>query len=94
MKHHAHAIGQLAHRAEKAMRRWARTLTPKQRKEIGERTRRERVHQEIKEERSRRTVSTTVAAAPKQGATTGPHYSANLSPKGETGMGGRKPSRS
>lgn len=81
--------------AVRAMARWRRTLTEKQREELKEQTRWERVRQDIWNERdARRTVSMTVVADAECCATTGPYHSANLSPKGEAGIGGRVLSRS
>jgi hypothetical protein len=70
---------QLARRAEREMRAWRLTLTARQRAEIGELTRRERVSSEIdreRRERARRTVGMTVAASTSECATTGPTQSA------------------
>jgi hypothetical protein len=70
---------QLARRAEREMRRWRVTLTARQRAEIGEPTRRERVSSEInreRKERARRSVCKTVAASTSKCATTGPTQSA------------------
>ena len=70
---------QLARRAEREMRRWRITLTARQRAEIGEPTRRERVSSEINRERkepARRSVCKTVAASTGASATMGPTQSA------------------
>jgi hypothetical protein len=69
----------LARRAERKMRQWRATLTKRERAELGELTRRERVSSEIdreRRERARRTVGMTVAASTSECATTGPTQSA------------------
>jgi hypothetical protein len=57
--HHREDFTPLARRAESRMRQWRATLTKRERAELGELTRRERVSSEIdreRRERARRTV--------------------------------------
>jgi hypothetical protein len=78
-----HEIRSLEWRADEAMKQWKQTLSPRVRASIDEPSRRERVTREIQEERSRRTVRMTVAAAPGHSATTGLDHSASADRKAE-----------
>ena len=79
-----HHDDSLSRRAERAMAKWKMTLNERTRGEIGEPSRRERVHIEINRERSRRTVRQNSGGGT-QCATTGLDQSATAVRKVQVG---------